>query len=42
VDHRLGFLRRLAACFTDFRSPWLTQNGVEQRLAPRVYGLALG
>jgi hypothetical protein len=42
VDRRIGFLRRLAACFTDFRSPWLTQHGVEQMLAQRVYGLALG
>jgi hypothetical protein len=42
VDRRMGFLRRLAACFTDFRSPWLTQHGVEQMLAQRVYGLALG
>ena len=42
VDQRLGFLRRLAGCFTDFRSPWLTQHGVEPMLAQRVYGLALG
>ena len=42
VDRRLGFLRRLAGCFTDFRSPWLTEHGVEQMLAQRVYGLALG
>jgi hypothetical protein len=42
VDRRLGFLRRLAACFTDFRSPWLTRHGVEQMLTQRVYGLALG
>jgi len=42
VDRRMGFLRRLAACFTDFRSPWLTQHGVEQMLTQRVYGLALG
>lgn len=42
VDRRMGFLRRLANCFTDFRSPWLTQHGVEQMLAQRVYGLALG
>ncbi len=42
VDRRMGFLRRLAACFTDFRSPWLTQHGVEQMLAQRVYALALG
>jgi hypothetical protein len=42
VDRRMGFLRRLAGCFTDFRSPWLTEHGVEQMLAQRVYGLALG
>ena len=42
VDRRLGLLRRLAGCFTDFRSPWLTEHGVEQMLAQRVYGLALG
>lgn len=42
VDRRMGFLRRLAACFQDFRSPWLTRHGVEQMLAQRVYGLALG
>jgi hypothetical protein len=40
VDRKMGFLRRLAGCFTDFRSPWLTQHGVEQILAQRVYGLA--
>jgi hypothetical protein len=38
----MGFLRGLAGCFTDFRSPWLTEHGVEQMLAQRVYGLALG
>ncbi len=42
ADRRIGFLRRLAGCFQDFRSPWLTQHGVEQMLAQRVYGLALG
>lgn len=42
VDRRLGLLRRLAACFDDFRSPWLTQHSVEQMLAQRIYGLALG
>jgi len=42
VDRRMGFLRRLAGCFTDFRSPALIQHGVEQMLAQRVYGLALG
>ena len=42
VDRRMGLLRRLAACFEDFRSPWLTRHGVEQMLAQRIYGLALG
>jgi hypothetical protein len=42
VDRKMGFLRRMAGCFTDFRSPWLTRHGVEQMLAQRVYGLALG
>jgi hypothetical protein len=42
VDRRLGFLRRLAGCFTDIRSPWLAGHGVEQMLAQRVYGLAPG
>jgi hypothetical protein len=42
VDRRIGFLHRLAACFDDFRSPWLTQHSVEQMLAQRVYALALG
>lgn len=42
VDRRIGLLRRLAACFDDFRSPSLTQHSVEQMLAQRVYGLALG
>ena len=41
VDRRMGFRRRLAGCCTDFRSPWLTQHGVEQMPAQRVYGLAL-
>jgi hypothetical protein len=42
VDRRIGLLRRLAACFDDFRSSWLTQHSVEQMLAQRIYGLALG
>jgi hypothetical protein len=42
VDRRIGFVRRLAACFEDFRCPWLTRHGVEQMLAQRIYGLALG
>ena len=37
-----GLLSRLAACFADFRSPVLIQHSVEQMLAQRIYGLALG
>ena len=42
VDRRIHLLPRLAACFTDFRSPERIEHGVEQMLAQRVYGLALG
>jgi hypothetical protein len=42
VDRRIQLLPRLARCFTDFRSPERIEHGVEQMLAQRVYGLALG
>jgi hypothetical protein len=42
VDRRMGFLRHLAACFHDFRAPWLSRHSVEEMLAQRIYGLALG
>lgn len=42
TDRRIDLLPRLAACFTDFRSQELIEHGVEQMLAQRVYGLALG
>jgi len=42
VDRRIGLLPRLAACFSDFRSQQRIEHGVEQMLAQRVYGLALG
>ena len=42
VDRRINLLPRLARCFTDFRSPERIEHGVEQMLAQRVYGLALG
>jgi hypothetical protein len=42
VDQRIGLLPRLAACFSDYRSPERIEHGVEQMLAQRVYGLALG
>ena len=42
VDQRINLLPRLADCFTDFRSQQRIEHGVEQMLAQRVYGLALG
>ena len=42
VDGRIRLLSRLAACFTDFRSPLLIEHSVEEMVAQRVYGLALG
>lgn len=42
TERRIHLLPRLAACFTDFRSQERIEHGVEQMLAQRVYGLALG
>ena len=42
VDRRLGLMSRLAACFVDRRDPERTEHSVEQMVAQRVYGLALG
>jgi len=42
ADRRLGLLKRLTACFEDFRSPDRCQHTLEQMLAQRVYALALG
>jgi hypothetical protein len=42
VDRRLGLLNRLAGCFVDRRDPERTEHSVEQLVAQRVYGLALG
>lgn len=42
VEKRINLLGRLAACFTDRRSPLLVQHRLPQMLAQRVYGLALG
>jgi len=35
-------LRQFAACFTDYRNPDLIEHQVEEMVAQRVYGLALG
>jgi DDE family transposase len=42
VEKRTGILRQLAACFTDYRHPELIEHTVEELVAQRVYGLALG
>jgi hypothetical protein len=42
TDHRICLLKRLTACFTDFRSQDRCRHSVEQMLSQRIYGLALG
>ena len=42
TDRRLNLLPRLAECFLDARNPVLVEHSVEQMVAQRVYGLALG
>ncbi|MGH7207803.1 MAG: IS1380 family transposase [Nitrospiraceae bacterium] len=42
VEQRTGILRQFAACFTDHRDPDLIEHHVQELVAQRVYGLALG
>ncbi len=42
VEKRVRILRQFAACFTDYRNPDLIEHKVEEMVAQRVYGLALG
>jgi hypothetical protein len=42
VDRGLGLTRALAACFQDDRNPKWVDHSVEQLLAQRLYGMALG
>jgi Transposase DDE domain group 1 len=42
VEKRTGILRQFAACFTDYRNPDLLEHTVQELVAQRVYGLALG
>jgi len=42
VEKRIGIVRQLAACFRDYRNPDLIEHSVEELVAQRVYGLALG
>src|SRR5213595_1426558 len=42
VEKRIGILHQFASCFTDYRNPDLIEHTVEEMVAQRVYGLALG
>ncbi len=42
TDRRLNLLPRLAACFEDHRQPVLVSHTIQELVAQRVYGLALG
>jgi hypothetical protein len=42
ADGRIGLLDRVAACFTDKRSPLLLRHQLGEMLKQRIYGLALG
>jgi hypothetical protein len=42
VDRRLKLVERLARCFSDERSPLMVKHRVDELVAQRVYGLALG
>ena len=42
VEQRARIVGQFATCFTDYRSPLLTEHTVEQLLAQRIYALALG
>jgi hypothetical protein len=42
TDRRLNLLPRLAPCFEDHRNPLPISHAVQEMVAQRVYGLALG
>jgi len=42
VEKRTGILAQFAACFGDHRDPARVEHTVEELVAQRVYGLALG
>jgi len=42
TDQRINLLKRLGDCFTDGRDPEQVEHPLEQLLAQRVFGLALG
>ena len=42
ADRKIGLLRRVARCFTDYRQPERIEHRLEEMLGQRIYGLALG
>jgi hypothetical protein len=42
ADRKVGLLRRLVRCFQDGRDPERIEHRLEEMLAQRIYGLALG
>ena len=42
VEQRTGIIRQFAACFVDHRDPELIEHTVQELVAQRIYGLALG
>jgi Transposase DDE domain group 1 len=42
VDRKIDLLGRVARCFTDYRKPERIEHRLEEMLAQRIYGLALG
>jgi hypothetical protein len=42
VEERTGIIRQFAACFVDHRDPELVEHTVQELVAQRIYGLALG
>src|SRR5438477_11069673 len=42
TDRKLNLVERFSQCFLDGRNPALVEHSVEQMLAQRIYGLALG
>jgi hypothetical protein len=42
VEKRIGIVRQFSACFRDYRNPDLIEHHLEELVAQRVYGLALG
>lgn len=42
VEAKRKIVEQFAACFTDHRNPDLIEHTVEELVAQRIYGLALG